>query len=359
MVASTIRTAVNGTEASTFRDGEEEYDITVRLAEGDRDNLESLKNLTIPFEGNQIPLAAVADFGVESGLGSITRLDMSRVVTIEGGTAPGFSGPQVLGQVEQVLSDYVDAIPPGYAVAYTGENEEQDEAFGFLGTALMLGLALIFLIMVAQFNSVTAPFIIMIAVGLSFIGVILGLILSRNAFGMMTFIGVISLAGIVVNNNIVLIDYIMQLRDRGISKHDAIIEAGTTRFRPVILTAMTTVLGLIPLTFGINIDFVGLLTDLDPAFSIGSDNTQFWGPMGTTIIAGLVFATFLTLVIVPAMYSIFDSLTARLGHVFLSGTPTSGVLATGEREIVLEKADGLETGGNGSSRPSEETVEKS
>jgi len=144
------------------------------------------------------------------------------------------------------------------------------------------------------------------------IGVLLGLIITRTPFSLFTFIGVISLAGIVVNNNIVLIDYIQQLRKRGIDKQEAVIEAGATRLRPVMLTAMTTVLGLIPLTFGINIDFVGLFTDLAPDFRIGSENTQFWGPMGTTIIAGLTFATFLTLVIVPVMYSLVDSTSVKL-----------------------------------------------
>ncbi len=356
-IASTIRTAVNGTEAGTFRDGEDEYDITVRLEEVDRNNLESLKNLTILTEGNQVPLAAVADFRLESGLGSITRLDLSRVATIEGGTAPGYSGPEVLATVQGRLSDYVESLPTGYAVAYTGENEEQNEAFGFLGTALVIGLALIFFIMVAQFNSVAAPFIIMIAVGLSFIGVLLGLILTRSPFGLMTFIGTISLAGIVVNNNIVLIDYVMQLRDRGYSKHDAIVEAGATRFRPVILTALTTVLGLIPLTFGINIDFVGLLTSFDPAFSIGSDNTQFWGPMGTTIIAGLLFATFLTLVIIPVIYSIFDSLSDRLSVVFASKSPIVDEPAGAEPESV-DGSEPFDVGGNGAPKPADKPIER-
>ena len=145
------------------------------------------------------------------------------------------------------------------------------------------------------------------------------IIVTRTPFGLFTFIGIISLAGIVVNNNIVLIDYTNQLRSRGRDKRASIVEAGATRLRPVLLTALTTVLGLIPLTFGINIDFVGLLTNLEPDFRIGSANTQFWGPMGTTIIAGLTFATFLTLVIVPVLYSVFDSLQGWLRGVFKLG----------------------------------------
>ncbi|MFV1979584.1 MAG: efflux RND transporter permease subunit, partial [Rhodothermia bacterium] len=334
-IASTIRTAINGTEASKFRDGEDEYDITVRLKEADRNNLESLQNLTIFDEGQQIPLVAVADFEVVGGLGSITRLDLKRVVTVRGENAPGFSGPQVLASAQQYLLEYKAALPPGYRMTYTGASEEQDESFGFLTKALLIGISLIFMIMVAQFNRVSVPFIIMVAVGFSIVGVMLGLILTRTMFGLMTFIGIISLAGIVVNNNIVLVDYIMQLRERGYSKHDAIVQGGATRMRPVLLTALTTVLGLMPLTFGINIDFVGLLTEFKPAFQFGSENTQFWGPMGTSIISGLVFATFLTLVLVPVMYSLFDSVTTKLGSQFASGD-----LAVETESSVEADADG-------------------
>ncbi len=315
-IASTIRAAINGVEAGKFRTGEDEYDITVRLREADRTSLESIKNLTVFDEDTQIPVTAVADFDVGSGLGSITRLDQQRVATVTGDAAPGVPGPQVLTSAQQYLAEYEANLPLGYAMTYTGESEEQEESFAFLTTVLMIAVSLIFMIMVAQFNKVTVPFIIMLAVGFSLIGVLLGLILTRTPFGLFTFIGIISLAGIVVNNNIVLIDYIMQLRERGMDKHAAIIEGGATRLRPVLLTALTTVLGLIPLTFGINIDFVGLLTEWRPNFQFGSENTQFWGPMGTAIISGLIFATFLTLVIVPVMYSTFDSLANKLRSIF-------------------------------------------
>jgi multidrug efflux pump subunit AcrB len=317
-IASTVRSAVNGIEAGNFRDGEDEYDIIVRLRELDRDNLESLRTLTIMEEGTQIPLTAVADLEVSAGLGSVTRLDLKRVAVITGQAAPGFNNAAILAEVQTILQPYQAAMPAGYQLAFTGENEEQAESFRFLTIVLLVGVALIFMIMIAQFNHVSSPFIIMVAVGFSLIGVLLGLILTRTPFGLMTFIGVISLAGIVVNNNIVLIDYTMQLRNRGIEKQKAIIEAGATRLRPVLLTALTTVLGLVPLTFGINVDFVGLLTDLDPNFQFGSENTQFWGPMGTAIISGLTFATFLTLVIVPVLYSVFDSLATRLPSAFRS-----------------------------------------
>lgn len=312
-IAQTIRIANNGLEASKWRDGEDEYDIIVRLRPEDRQDLESLRNLNVVTQmGGSIPLVSVATFEEDAGLGSITRLNLQRTATIEGHAAPGFNGPEVLADARKLLEDYRENLPAGYTMEYTGENEEQEEAFGFLTTALLVGFALIFLVMLAKFNSVVSPFIIMVAVGLSLIGVLLGLILTRTSFGLMTFIGVISLAGIVCVNNIVLLDYVKQLTEQGLQKKNAIIEAGLIRFRPVILTALTTILGLVPLTFGINIDFVNLFINFDPNFQIGSESTAFWGPMGIAIISGLTFATFLTLVVVPVLYSAFDSLSKRL-----------------------------------------------
>ncbi|WP_420456526.1 efflux RND transporter permease subunit [Rubrivirga sp.] len=326
-VALAVRGAVNGVEASKYRDGKDEYDVTVRLREEDRESLRELESLTVLNEGVQIPLVSVARIVPASGLGSITRLDQERVVTVLGDAAPGANANAVLAQVEEVLAPTVEAVPPGYTVEYTGAQEEQDESFGFLTTALLMGLALITIILIAQFNSVKNPLIIMVAVGLSLIGVMLGLVLTRTPFGLMTFVGLISLAGIVVNNAIVLVDYVEQLRARGEDKQEAIIDGGSTRLRPVLLTAFTTVIGLIPLTFGINIDFVGLITDLDPGFSIGSENTQFWGPMGTAIISGLTFATFLTLVIVPVMYSAFDSVALRIASARGTAADSDGARA--------------------------------
>ncbi len=344
-IAQTVRAAIQGIEADTYRSGEDEYDITVRLQEADRQSLASLQRLTISNDdGVQIPLVAVADIERGTGFGSITRIDQERVVTVEGDAAPGYNGPEVLGRVQTLLADYRQALPPGYSLEYTGGNEEQQESFGFLFTALLMGVALIFMIMVFEFNSVAAPFIIIVAVGLSIIGVLLGLLLTRTPFNLFTFIGIIGLAGIVVNNNIVLIDYIMQLRQRGLGKLEAIIEGGATRLRPVLLTALTTVIGLVPLTFGINIDFVGILTDLDPNFQFGSENTQFWGPMGTAIISGLTFGTFLTLVIVPVMYSAFDSLSLRLTGAFGGNPEEAGLVSE------TTTSDGAAPASNGAAR---------
>jgi multidrug efflux pump len=315
-VAQTIRIANNGLEASKWRDGEDEYDITVRLRPEDRQDLESLRDLNVGSMDGFVPLVSIADFEEGIGLGNITRLNLQRTATVEGQASPGFSGPEVLMEVQELLAEYQQNLPPGYRMEYTGESEEQEEAFGFLTTALLVGFALIFLVMLAKFNNLISPFIIITAVGLSLIGVLLGLILTRTAFGLMTFIGIISLAGIVCVNNIVLLDYVKQLLEKGMSKKDAIVEAGAIRFRPVLLTALTTILGLVPLTFGINVDFVNLFANFDPNFQFGSDNTAFWGPMGIAIISGLTFATFLTLVVVPVLYSAFDSFSQRLGTLF-------------------------------------------
>ncbi len=317
-IAQTVRIAVNGLEASTFRDGEDEYDIVVRLREEDRDDLDKLRDLTVSQMGRQIPLVSVADFEEGIGPGRITRLDLLRTAIVEGDAGPGFSGPQVLMQVQDYLDEYRAALPSGYTMKYTGESEDQEESFSFLTMALVISFVLIFLVLLAKFNSLIIPFIIVIAVGLSLLGVILGLIVTRTEFSVMVFVGVISLAGIVCINNIVLVEYIKQLMDKGMPRMQAIIEAGSIRLRPVLLTALTTILGLIPLTFGIDIDYIGLLTDFDPAFQLGTESTQFWGPMGITIISGLMFATFLTLVIVPVMYSVFDSLSGRVTKAYRS-----------------------------------------
>ena len=357
-IAQTVRSAIQGIEADTYRSGEDEYDITVRLQKEDRQSIESLESLTVTnLRGQQIPLTSVANIVEGTGFGSITRIDQNRVVTVSGDAAPGFNGPDVLTRVQNELSEYRENLPSGYTMEYTGGNEEQQESFSFLTTALLVGASLILLILIVEFNSISAPFIIMVAVGLSMIGVLLGLILTRTPFNLFTFIGIIALAGIVVNNNIVLVDYIMQLRGRGQNKQDAIIEGGATRLRPVLLTALTTVLGLVPLTFGINVDFVGLLADFAPNFQIGSENTQFWGPMGTAIISGLTFATFLTLVIVPVMYSTFDSVSLRVTQAFGGSVENASIVSDAVTTDSLLDEDEVTGNGapKGSDQPTPET----
>jgi len=320
-LATTIRTAIHGDDVSEYRVGEDEYDIVVRLAQPSRLSGEDLEDLTVFYNGQHVPLTAFADVSYEAGLSAISRKDSRRVVTVTADAAAGFNSNALLGQVRERLANM--NLPAGYHIDYTGENEEQDKAMAFLGDAFLIAVMLILLIMITQFGSVLIPFVILSSVVLSLIGVLTGLMVTRTPFGViMTGVGVISLAGVVVNNAIVLLDYIIKLRERGMEKMEAIVTAGRTRFRPVVLTAVTTVLGLIPLTTGFSIDFEKLVQgEFERAVIIGGESSQWWGPMGTAVIWGLAVATFLTLVIVPVMYSSIDPVK-RMLHLVLVDLPT-------------------------------------
>ncbi|HUG42505.1 MAG TPA: efflux RND transporter permease subunit [Longimicrobiales bacterium] len=309
-VGNTIRGAIQGTEAAKFRQGEEEFDIVVRLAERWRQDLDALDDLTVLAEGVQVPLLSVADWRIQEGAGSVKRKDLDRVVTVTSDVVAGANSNAVLGEVQRTLAEsgFVRDLPPGYALRYTGEQEEQQEAMRFLGRAFLVALFLIAFILISQFNSVIKPVIIISSVVMSTVGVLIGLMIFRMPFGViMTGVGIISLAGVVVNNAIVLIDYIDILRERdGLNRREALVQGGKTRFRPVVLTAITTVLGLVPLAIGLNFDFFGLFTSLSPNLYWGGEQAAWWGPMAIAVIAGLSFATVLTLVLVPVMYSLVD-----------------------------------------------------
>jgi len=315
-----VRSAINGTEAAKYRTGKDEYDIIVRLAPEWREDLNTLRDLKVMSEGTQVPLVSVAEWRVGEGLGSIRRKDLDRVATVTSDVAAGFNSNAVLAEVKATLGDFETSLPPGYSMRYTGENQEQAEASAFLSTAFMLALALIALILISQFNSVVKPAIILTSVVMSTVGVFFGLMIFRMPFVIiMTGVGVISLAGIVVNNAIVLIDYIDILRDRdGMNRREALVQGGKTRFRPVILTASTTALGLVPLAIGLNFDFLGLFRELNPDFYWGGDQAAWWGPMAVAVIVGILFATFLTLVLVPVLYSLVDDMTNFFRRYFVA-----------------------------------------
>ncbi|HQV31466.1 MAG TPA: efflux RND transporter permease subunit, partial [Calditrichia bacterium] len=317
-IANTVRTAVNGIEASEYRVGTDEYDITVRFAENARRGYSDLQNITIFHEGTHYPLANFATIELSTGLSNVNHVDSDRVVTVTA-DAIGRSAAEVLQEVKDLLSDF--RTPPGYSINFAGQDEEQAKAMAFLGKAFLIALLLIFFLLVIEFNSAKLPFVIMVSVFLSLFGVFFGLTITGKPFGIiMTGIGVISLAGIVVNNAIVLIDYIQKLRMWGMEKREAIIQGGKTRLRPVVLTAVTTVLGLVPLTIGLNIDFIGLIGaffklftgDLEffrafgpnfgTYFQLGAESSLWWSGMGVVVIFGLFFATALTLVVVPVLY---------------------------------------------------------
>ncbi len=319
-VGFTVRNAINGTEASKYRDGKDEYDITVRLAQEYREDLSALGDLTlVPEDGGQIPLSSVASWHVGTGFGDIRRKDLDRVVTITADVRADYNSNAVQTEVRETLSAFEAALPPGYEVRFGGQQEAQAEDQAFLASAFVMAVLLIGFILVSQFDSVTKPAIILTSVLLSTVGVLVGLIVFRMPFGViMTGVGVISLAGIVVNNAIVLMDYIDVLRSRDhMDPKEAIIHGGKTRFRPVVLTAITTVLGLMPLAIGLNVDFKGMYGSLNPDIYWGGEQAAWWGPMAIAVIAGLTFATFLTLVLVPVMYSLLDDLDGFVRTHFL------------------------------------------
>ncbi len=307
-----IKGAVNGVEIGKYREGEDEFKIVARLPEEQRQNIQNILRLRISDRfGNPIPLSSVANVTTTSGLSSITHIDEKRVVTVSSNVAQGFNAQQVLGDVKN-FADTLQ-VPAGYSLNYTGEDQEMQESSAFMVKAFIIAILLIALVLVTQFDSVLTPVIIMTSVILSFIGIFLGLLVTHTAFGViMTGMGVISLAGVVVNNAIVLIDYINVLRKRGKSCVDAIMTAGCTRFRPVMLTAVTTVFGLIPMAIGVSLEVhnlgavVGNL-DLGKLLVIGSDMSQFWSAMAIAVIFGLVVATALTLFVVPCLYSLLFS----------------------------------------------------
>ena len=334
-IANTIRVANQGKEISKLKDGEDDYEINLRFKDEYRYNLNDLLNTKITFRNmasgqiSQVPISAVTEIKFNSTYGTVKRLDMDRVISIFSEVEQGFNANEIVGQYKELLSDF--PAKPGYEFKFTGEQEEQGKSQDFLMGAMMLAMFIIFLIIVTQFNSVVGPVIIMMSVVFSTIGVFLGFGLTKMPFSiMMSGIGIISLAGVVVNNAIVLIDYTILLRQRrraelGISNGQSlpyddvvgtIVEAGRTRLRPVLLTAITTVLGLLPLATGMNINFYTLLTEFDAQIYFGGDNADFWGPMAWTVIFGLIFATFLTLIIVPVMYLISDRLTVKVSSMF-------------------------------------------
>ena len=330
-VGQTLRRAIYGEEISTYKEGDEDYPINIRFNEDFRYDENALFNQPVTFKNQntgelvQVPISSVTNKELTSSFSAIKRKDLKRVITIYSNVLEGYNGNAIVEQLQTELAGY--ELPQDVSLEFTGEQEEQQENMSFLLKALLIGLGGILLILVAQFNSIPKPLIILMAVFLSLAGVFLGMVVFQMDFIIiMTMMGIISLAGIVVNNAIVLVDYTQILIDRkkeslGLENKDLltkgqyyemIVEGGKSRLRPVLLTAITTVLGLIPLAIGLNIDFFSLFTDYDPQIYIGGDNVIFWGPLAWTVIFGLIFATFLTLVVVPAMLYLVNRGRVRL-----------------------------------------------
>ena len=333
-VGNQLRRSIFGEKAGIYKKDGDDYDIYVRFNEDNRYNQSAIFNQNIIFRDmasgqlKEIPVSTVATQKNTSSFSSIKHRQTERVVVLYSALAPGYTDAgAVVAQIQAEMTSF--DVPKNIKIDYTGQIEEQNKQMGFLMGALISGLGLIMLILVFQFNSISKPSIIMIAVFLSFIGVFLGLMITGMPFViMMTMMGIISLAGIVVNNGVVLLDYTQLLLDRraeelqlaegeSLPKEDifnAIVKGGKARLRPVLLTAITTVLGLIPLAIGLNIDFFGLFSEFNPHYYQGGDNVIFWGPLAWTVIFGLTFATFLTLIVVPVLFYLVSLLKIWLAN---------------------------------------------
>ncbi len=315
----TLRRALFGQDISTFKDVKKDYDISVRLQEDQRRNRSLLFNQPITLNGPQgtvqVPMSAFAKMQEEFTFNKIKRKDNTRTITVYSNVLKGYNSNEIVAKIKGSLKNY--QTPDGITYKFGGEQEEQAKNMNFLLFALFLAMSMVTAIIVYQFNSLSKTLIIMTTIMLSFAGVFLGLAITGMDFViLMTMMGIISLAGVVVKNGIVLMDFFVlkldeKIREKGVETHDdleleevkeIIIESGKERLRPVLLTATTAVLGLIPLAIGLNFDIASFLTTLNPHISLGGDNVAFWGPLAWTIIYGLTFATFLTLIIVPVMF---------------------------------------------------------
>lgn len=305
-----LRNAVYGKEVSRFKDANDDYPIMLRYNKSQRNNIEELQNLKITYRDmnmggaiRQVPLSAFAKVDYTSTYGGIKRKNQKRVITLSSNVLSGFNANKVNASLLSATKNF--KALPGVSVELTGEKEEQKEAAAFMGRALMISVFIILLILIIQFNSFSKTLIILSEIILSVIGVLLGLaIFNMDISVVMTGIGIVALAGIVVRNGILLVEFTDNLVENGMSVREAVIEGGRIRMTPVILTATATILGMIPLAVGFNIDFVTMFTELNPKIYFGGDSVAFWGPLSWTIIFGLSFATFITLILVPVMYLI-------------------------------------------------------
>ncbi|HLN54309.1 MAG TPA: efflux RND transporter permease subunit [Lentimicrobium sp.] len=306
-IAMELRTAVLGKEISKYKDEEDEYPIQLRYSEETRDNINNLINIPITYRDmntgvlRSIPLSSVAKIDYGSSYGGIKRQNLKRIITISSEVTTGYSANDIVPKIRALAKDF--PLNEGIQIELTGEQEDQAESASFLGLAMMISIGLIFFILITQFNSLSKAIIILSEVIFSIIGVLLGIVIfNMDVSIIMTGLGIVALGGIVVRNGILIVEFTDVLRERGVRTREAIVRAGLTRVTPVILTATATMLGLVPLAIGFNLNFYTFFTELNPQIHMGGDNMMFWGPLAWSIIFGLSFATFLTLVFVPSMY---------------------------------------------------------
>ncbi|HEU4717857.1 MAG TPA: efflux RND transporter permease subunit, partial [Bacteroidia bacterium] len=322
-VANEIASGVLGPEVSKFRDENDEYPIVVRYKKDQRSDVNTIQNLKLTYRdmtmGGQIrnvPLSSFARVVDTVSFGGIKRKGQKPIITLESDVISGYNPNEVAANVMtqvEYWKEHHKGMLAGISVSMGGQQEEQAETASFLGMALLASIGLIIIILVTQFNSVGKPIIILSEILFSVIGVFLGLaIFGMNVSIVMTGVGIVALAGIVVRNGILIVEFIDILKERGLPTREAIIEAGKTRMTPVLLTATATILGLIPLAVGLNIDFGSLFTELNPHIFFGGDSVAFWGPLSWTMIYGLSFATVLTLIVLPVMYLLSENAGKKL-----------------------------------------------
>ncbi|MBL0278968.1 MAG: efflux RND transporter permease subunit [Chitinophagales bacterium] len=308
-VGGEIRNAVYGWEVSKFKEGNDDFPIVIRYDETQRKNIDQLKDLKITYRDmmtgqiRQIPLSAFAEIKYSTTYSGVKRIDQKRVVTLASNLLSGYESaqPAIMNEIKAALEDY--DTPEGVSIGYTGASQDMEETISFMGVAWIISLFLIVIILVAQFNSISKPIIIFAEVIFSIIGVLLGYgIFGMDFSAVMTGVGVVALLGIVVRNGILLVEFTDLLIAGGMPIREAVVEAARIRMTPVVLTATATILGMIPLAIGFNIDFIGLFTQGKPDIWLGGENVVFWGPLAWTIVFGLGYATFITLLVVPVMY---------------------------------------------------------
>ncbi|MBS1563937.1 MAG: efflux RND transporter permease subunit [Bacteroidetes bacterium] len=322
-IGQTIRTALFGRELSKIKEGKEEYKIQLRNNEIQRKSLVELLNMNIVFRDvadrgaiKSVPISSVVKVEPTSTLGSVKRKNQKRLITLRSNVLAGYTPTAVNAEIAKYIADF-KMKSDNVTIKQTGEGEQQAETGLFLFKALFIALGLILLTLVLQFNSVSKPVIILTEIIFSVIGVLLGFtITGMQVSVLMTGLGVVGLAGIVVKNGILVIEFTDELRGRGMKTREAVIQAGKTRIIPVLLTALAAILGFIPIATGFNINFITLFADLNPHIFFGGDNVVFWKPLSSTIIFGLAFAFFMTLIIVPSMYLIAERLKRPMRRMF-------------------------------------------
>jgi len=317
-IGQALGAAVYGAEVSKFRDANDDYPIQLRIKESQRNDINTLINLPLTYRDmamggvvRQVPLSSIAKIEYSNTYAGITRLNQKRVITLSSNVLAGYNPNEVVADIQSRLSEF--SVPDGATVRMTGEQEDQAETMAFLAKAFGLAGLLMLMILVLQFNSISKPLIIISEILFSIIGVLIGFSLFKMEISIiMTGVGIMALAGLVVRNGILLVEFTDLLRSQGVELYQAIIEAAKTRMTPVLLTTIAASIGLIPLAVGLNIDFVKMFTELNPHIYFGGDNVAFWGPLSWTMIFGLLFGTFLTLILVPVMYLLSVKLKERI-----------------------------------------------